>query len=161
MRWCDGLTDATAPRSVNRWLSMRVIAQTRAYDVANPIDVRRDWAAVSIKLTECAARFAGYGSWNEAIDICNMRAFMIRNLSPVPVSEVDALIAFALARLTLRPSAAKALADRWQTLPVDRILLLRRHKNLIAPLVHLADQLPDTADADIARSWINIHRHLP
>ena len=162
--WMSTLSEDNGPRSVNWWLRTRWIAQLHAYDRTLTAEVRREWADVALSLTDHAERFAGYDRWSATADACNLRSLLIGEIGSVPGDatwDQAALVRSVLAAVTLMPAQAGELAARWQTLPIEQIRLLRRHKNLLAPLAPLVDQLPAGPDADRARAWLAVLPNLP
>jgi hypothetical protein len=163
-QWMSTLSEDNAPRSVNWWLRMRWIAQRHVYDRTLSAEARREWAEVALSLTDHAERFAGYDRWSAAADRFNLRSLLIQELGSVPGDEKweqAALVRSVLAAVTLTPDQAGELAERWQTLPVEQIQLLRRHKNLLAPLAPFVDQLPAGPDAERVRTWLLVLPNLP
>ncbi|GII25361.1 hypothetical protein Pme01_49580 [Planosporangium mesophilum] len=163
-RWITTVIEGSAPRSVNWWLSVRWIAQLHVYDRTLPAEDRREWAEAALSLTKCAERFTGYDRWTAVADAFKLRSLLVRELGPVPGDgtwDVAALLRDVLAVVTLAPDQARELAERWQTLPVEQIQLLRRHKNLLTPLVPLADRLPAGSDAERVRAWLAVRPDLP
>ncbi|MDZ5447885.1 hypothetical protein U2F26_35205 [Micromonospora sp. 4G57] len=163
-QWMSTLSEDDAPRSVNWWLKTRWIAQLHVYDRALTAEARREWAEVALSLTDRAERFAGYDRWSAAADSFNLRSRLIQELGSVPGDEnwdQAALVRSVLGAVTLMPAQANELAESWQTLPIEHILLLRRHKNLVAPLAPLVDQLPARPDAERVRTWLAILPNLP
>ncbi|MEH0939174.1 hypothetical protein [Micromonospora psammae] len=119
---------------------------------------------MALSLTDHAERFAGYDRWSAAADAFTLRSLLIGELGSVPGDgtwDRAALIRSVLAAVTLMPSQAGEFADRWQTLPIEQIQLLRRHKNLLAPLAPLVDQLPAGPDAERVRAWLAVLPKLP
>lgn len=162
--WMSTLSEDNAPRSVNWWLGTRWIAQLHVYDRTLTAEARREWAEVALSLTDRAERYAGYDRWSASADGFNLRSLVIRDLGSVPGDENwdrAALVRSILAAMTLTPARAAQLAVRWQSLPVEQIRLLRRHKNLLAPLVPLVDQLPAGPDAERVHAWLLVLPHLP
>jgi len=163
-QWMSTLSEDTAPRSVNWWLRTRWIAQRHVYDRTLSAEARREWAEVALSLTDHAERFAGYDRWSAAADGFNLRSLLIQELGSVPGDEKwepAALVRSVLATVTLTPDQAGELAERWQTLPVEQVQLLRRHKNLLTPLAPLVDQLPAGPDAERVRTWMLVLSNLP
>ncbi|WP_412742819.1 hypothetical protein [Krasilnikovia sp. MM14-A1004] len=117
-----------------------------------------------LSLIGLAERFAGYDRWSAAADEFNLRSLLIRQLGSVPDDEnwdPGALGRDVLAALTLTPAQAAEMAQRWRTLPIEQIRLLRRHKILLTPLAQLADQLPAGPDAERIRTWLSVQPTLP
>jgi hypothetical protein len=162
--WITALTDASAPTEINWWLGVRIMPQSRVYDRTLPPDIRREWAMVFLLLVEGSERFAGLDRWAAATDAASMRALLINELGPLPGDETwdsAALVRSVLVTTTLHPQTANELARRWRALPREDILLLRRHKNLLATLAMVFDQVPDGSDRDIARAWLAVRPSLP
>jgi hypothetical protein len=163
-QWISTLHEDNAPQSVNWWLRTRWIAQLHAYDRTLAAEARREWAEVALSLTDRAERFAGYDRWSAAADAFNLRSLLIQELGLVTGDEKwepAALVRSVLAAVTLMPGQATELAERWQTLPAEQIQLLRRHKNLLAPIAPLVDQLPAGPDAERLRTWLAVLPNLP
>ncbi|MFU8850098.1 hypothetical protein ACNAW0_03775 [Micromonospora sp. SL1-18] len=163
-KWMSTLSEDNAPGSINWWLRTRWIAQLHVCDRTLTAEARREWAEVALSLTDRAERFAGYDRWSAAADGFNLRTVLIQELGSVPGDqnwERAALVRSVLAAVTLTPDQAGELAERWQALPVDQILLLRRHKNLLASLAPLVDQLPAGPDAERVRTWLLVLPNLP
>ncbi|GAB1641437.1 hypothetical protein KRMM14A1259_18600 [Krasilnikovia sp. MM14-A1259] len=163
-QWMSTLDQDNAPRSINWWLRARVMPQHRAYDENLTPEVRRNWGAVVLSLTECAERFAGYDRWEVAADDFNLRGLLIRKLGSVPDDEnweLGALVRSVLAIVTLTPGQASEMAEHWRTLPTDQIHLLRRHKIVLTPLALLADQVLAGPEAEDVRAWLSIRPSLP
>ncbi|MFG1818797.1 hypothetical protein ACGFIF_33885 [Kribbella sp. NPDC049174] len=162
--WITTLTEASAPTEINWWLRVRIMPQSRVYNRTLPADVRREWAMVFLLLVEGSERFADLDRWEAATDAANMRALLINELGPLPGDETwdpAALVRSVLATTTLHPQAASEMARRWRALPREETLLLRRHKNLLAPLTMVIDQAPAGSDRDIARAWLAVRASLP
>lgn len=163
-QWMSTLSEDSAPRSVNWWLRTRWIAQLHVYDRTLTAEARREWAEVALSLTDRAERFADYDRWSGATDAFNLRSLLIQELRSVPGDEnwdQAALVRSVLAAVTLMPAQANELAERWQTMPIEQIQLLRRHKNLLAPLAPLVDQLSAGPDAERVRTWLAVLPNLP
>lgn len=162
--WITTLTEASAPAETNWWLRVRIMPQSRAYNRRLAADVRREWAMVFLLLVEGSERFAGLDRWEAATDAASMRALLINELGPLPGDETwdpAALVRSVLATTTLHPQAASELARRWRALPREEMLLLRRHKNLLAPLTMVIDRVPAGSDRDVARAWLAVRASLP
>ena len=163
-QWMSTLSEDNAPRSVNWWLGRRWIAQFHAYDRTLTAEARREWAEVALSLTDRTVRLAGYDRWSAATDGLNLRSSMIQELGAVPGDEKwepDALVRSFLAAVTLTPAQAGELAERWQTLPIEQIRLLRRHKHVLVPVAPIVDQLSPGPDADLVRTWLSVLPNLP
>jgi hypothetical protein len=163
-QWIATLTEETAPRSINWWLGARWVAQHHVYDRTLTAEARRGWADVALLLTQNAERFAGYERWSAATDEVNVRSLLIHELGPVPGDDKwdpAVLARDVLAIVTLAPQEAHELAAQWRALPREQVLLLRRHKNLLAPLVSVVDQLPAGPDAEHVQRWLEVRPNLP
>jgi hypothetical protein len=163
-RWCASLEGGVAPTSVNWWLGLRWRAQHLLYDPSLPAGVRLEWAATVLEVTRCMERFAGYDHWSAVIDEVHLRCYVISRLGANPhveASDLAALVRVAASAIDLTPDLARELSSRWRDLPREQILMLRRHKNLLAPLALVADQLPDGPEADRIRALLPVEPDLP
>ena len=153
-----------APASVNWWLRLRWVAQSRLYDRSLDTSERLEWAAAALDLTHCAERFAGYSHWDAVLDEVNLRCFVVSRLGARPQDEpadLACLVQVAAAAIELTPDQALDLSSRWRELPLDQIVMLRRHKNLLAPLTLVADQLPAGRETDRIRALLALRPALP
>jgi hypothetical protein len=162
--WIDQLDEDSAPRDVNEWLGIRTAPRSRVHDSSLAPTVRRAWGEVFLSLVGCAERCAAYGPWDAAIDRANVRAFVIRELGPNGDDHwhPPAALRSILAALALDPERADALAQQWRELPRARILLLRRHKQLVGPpMATVLDHVPEGIYAELARRWLAVRPRLP
>ncbi|MEU9335673.1 hypothetical protein AB0D49_21215 [Streptomyces sp. NPDC048290] len=56
---------------------------------------------------------------------------------------------------------ARELSVRWQDRSIEQIGLLRRAKNITAPLERLRHHLPPGPLHDLALEWLAVRRHMP
>ncbi|MBE1602543.1 hypothetical protein [Streptomyces stelliscabiei] len=113
--------------------SVRVVAQGHAYDADAPRAARRQWAELSLRANQ---RLPGDSPWDRARKTHHdfmLRMWVIDQLGPDHEHQdwnPETLPADTIAALAFTPVEARALADHWRDLPVERIGELRRHKNL-------------------------------
>ncbi len=163
-QWIASLEHREPPRSVNWWLGVRQCLQPRAYDSELSAEERREWGELVLLLTAYSERFAGEDPWQAAIDRFHMRGLLIRELGSVagdPAWDLAVLVRDVLATTTLTIGQARELAEHWSDLPIEQIRVLRRHKNLFAPLVPLAERLPDGDEAEQVIAWLALRPALP
>jgi hypothetical protein len=167
-RLCEWITTVErdpAPDDAYWWWRVRRIAQSRAYDHKLSADERREWANAMLATSEREQHFGRVKPWDGALDRFSMRTHIIVNLGPVPGDETWDPMALAqdvIGTLTLPPERARELTEHWQTLPVEQMLLLRQHKNMLRSLVpELVEMLPDGDLATRVHEWLAIRPNLP
>ncbi|MEV6398874.1 hypothetical protein AB0M39_29510 [Streptomyces sp. NPDC051907] len=143
--------------------AVRCVAQTRAGCSDQPREVRLEWAKLALQAS-WSRHVEGPWARARAAQHCFMlRTRMIDELGPDddPDWSPQRLAADTVAELTLSPAAARALAEHWRDLPIERIGELRRHKNMTAHLDTLLDHLRPGPTRDHLHLWRETRRHLP
>lgn len=144
--------------------TIRVLAQSHAYEPSDDQYTRRRWAKLSLYANE---RFHSEGPWDRARMLSHnfmLRTWMIEHLGPDDGDadwDPDALAADTLAVLTLEPYQASAVAAGWPALPIEQIGELRRNKNLTAHLDLLIGHLPAGPVKEQLIAWREVREHLP
>lgn len=162
--WAEGLDGSRAPRDVDWWAYLYVTSQGNAYDTALADEARREWAEVYLLVVDCMERFTARDRWTLASERFTMRAYLIQHLGQVDGSatwNADALAHDVLAMLTLSPTQAREQAAQWRSQPIDQLRTLGHHKNVLAPLMLVADLLGTTAEAGPVREWLALRPDLP
>jgi len=93
-----------------------------------------------------------------------LRTWIIERVGPDdadPDWNPEALAADTLAALTLDPGQADAASTSWQTLPIEQIRELRRHKNLTRHLDRLIGYLPPGPGRAQLSAWCEVRGRLP
>ncbi|MER7759675.1 hypothetical protein [Streptomyces sp. NPDC097619] len=142
----------------------RVVAQGHAYDSADPQEVRRQWAKLSLLANRLMHTDDDGHLERVAQQDFMFRMWVIDRLGPDdtnPDWSLDALAADTLGALTITPAQAASLAGRWRDLAIEQIRLLRRHKNLTAHLETLLGHLTPGRNRDQLSAWTSARRMLP
>ena len=142
------------------WTHLRAAAVNRAQDGNLDAAQRVEWSKVAGEAGRRSADLAGSPEDGQY----PLRALLISQLGPDPGDpwlDPAALAAEVLAVLTLTPAEARAQADDGYRAPVERIRVLRVHKNLLGPLAVIAPLLADTDDAALVAEWLSVRPLLP
>ncbi|MFD0267835.1 hypothetical protein ACFVGY_14800 [Streptomyces sp. NPDC127106] len=144
--------------------AVRVVAQSHAYRADEPREARQQWAKLSLQANH---RLHGEGPWDRARGAQQnfmLRMWMIDQFGPDDEDHdwsPEALAADTVGALALAPAEARALADHWRDLEVERIGVLRRHKSLTAHLDRLVGHLQPSPVRDQLLAWTATRQHLP
>ncbi|MFE5852655.1 hypothetical protein ACFQ61_05470 [Streptomyces sp. NPDC056500] len=143
---------------------IREVALSHAENTRLPAESRKQWAKLSLQVN---ARMHGDGPWDQARmtrQSCGLRTMIIEELGPDP-NDSDwnpaAVASDIMSAMALTPLQARELSVRWQDRPIAQIGLLRRIKNVTAPLERLQHHLPPGPLHDLALEWLNVRNHLP
>ncbi|MFF2641766.1 hypothetical protein ACFVUB_18175 [Streptomyces niveus] len=143
---------------------IREIALSRAKDARLPAESRKQWAKLSLHVN---TRMHGDSPWDRARMAANngrLRTLVIEELGPDPNdSDWDpaAVVSDLVSAAALTPQQAFELSVRWQDRPIEQIGLLRRIKNVTAPLEQLQHHLRPGPLHDLALEWLSVRKHLP
>ncbi|MDX3031366.1 hypothetical protein QBB33_28465 [Streptomyces scabiei] len=144
--------------------AVRVVAQQHAYSAVGSPEACREWARLSLRANQ---RMSGDRSWDRARKAHQnfmLRMWVIERLGPDPGDRLwdpEALAADTVSALDLTPVAARALAEHWPDLAIERIGELRRHKNLTAHAGELVGRLRPGPVRDLLLTWSETRPHLP
>ncbi|MFC8823750.1 hypothetical protein ACFT9I_00115 [Streptomyces sp. NPDC057137] len=140
------------------------VALSRAQDGRLPAESRKQWAKLSLRIN---TRMHGDGPWDRARMTAHngrLRTMVIEELGPDP-DDADwdpaAVVSDIVSAATLTPPQARDLSVRWQERPIEQIGLLRRAKNVTAPLERLQHHLRPGPLHDLALEWLSVRKHLP
>ncbi|MER6387681.1 hypothetical protein ACFXEL_02665 [Streptomyces sp. NPDC059382] len=139
--------------------TLRAIAVARMHDRALPDAARMRWGRVALAAILRAGR---PDDLTRGAETAAVRGYLIREFGPDRGGDPAALCRDVLALIDLTPARAAAEARDWRDLPRERILHLRRIKNLVARAAlvrgHLAvdDPLAEAVDA-----WTAVRGLLP
>ncbi|MEH0508753.1 hypothetical protein [Streptomyces scabiei] len=144
--------------------AVRVVAQQHAYSAVGSPEACREWATLSLRANQ---RMSGDRSWDRARKAHQnfmLRMWVIERLGPDPGDRLwdpEALAADTVSALDLTPVAARALAEHWPDLAIEKIGELRRHKNLTAHAGELVGRLRPGPVRDLLLTWSETRPHLP
>ncbi|MFM9588133.1 hypothetical protein ACKI1J_01345 [Streptomyces scabiei] len=144
--------------------AVRVVAQQHAYGAVGSPEACREWATLSLRANQL---MSGGHSWDRARKAHQnfmLRMWVIERLGPVPGDRLwdpEALAADTVSALELTPVAARALAEHWPDLAIEKIGELRRHRNLTAHAGELAGHLSPGPVRDLLLTWSETRPHLP
>jgi len=163
--WLSTVHEDPAQGNANWWRSVRWIPQSHAYRGTLTADERRDWARTMLAVSEHEQHFGWQQPWSAAHERFMMRAYVILNIGSPPGEEIREPAALArdvLETLTMAPDQAQELAERWRTVPIEQIRLLRDHKNMLSALPPgLVDLIPEGDLLSCVRRWLAIRPQLP
>ncbi|MCF3179626.1 hypothetical protein IPZ70_06650 [Streptomyces polychromogenes] len=127
-----------------------------------PDGTRLRWGRVALAAAHRCAAAEGASDLLRGIELASVRAYLLREFGPGPGGDPAALGREALALIDLTPAEAAARARDWRALPRERILHLRRIKNLLrwagAARPYLA---PGDPLAQALETWSRVVRQLP
>ncbi|MEU0991040.1 hypothetical protein [Streptomyces sp. NPDC005953] len=143
---------------------IREVALSRAQNRRLAAGLRKQWAKLSLQVN---ARMHGDGPWDQARmtrQSCGLRTMIIEELGPDPDDpdwDPAAVASDIVSAIPLTSLQAHELSVRWHERPVEQIGLLRRIKNVTAPLERLQHHLPPGPLHDLALEWLAVRNHLP
>ncbi|MEV7546458.1 hypothetical protein [Streptomyces sp. NPDC089915] len=150
------LADEPPPRT------LRSLAVGGMQDERLPDGVRLRWGRVALAAAYRCAAAEGAPDLVRGIELASVRAYLLREFGPGPGGDPAALGREALALIDLTPAEAAARARDWRALPRERILHLRRIRNLLRwagaarPYLTPGDPL-----AEALETWARVGRRLP
>ncbi|MGW7103077.1 hypothetical protein [Streptomyces sp. NPDC054838] len=138
---------------------LRALAVARMHDEGLPDAVRLRWGRVALA---AVARGDYPDETARGVERAAVRGYLVERFGPGPGGDPAELCREALALIDLTPAQAAAEAEVWRDLPRDRILALRRIKNLLPWMTlarpHLAAGDPLRAAVD---AWTALAPRLP
>ncbi|MFJ2789046.1 MULTISPECIES: hypothetical protein [unclassified Streptomyces] len=143
---------------------IRSVALSRAEDRRLPAGLRKQWAKLSLQVN---SRMHGDGPWGQARMAANsfgLRTLMIEELGPDPDDsdwDAAAVVSDVVSAVILTPTQAHEMSIRWQDQPIELISLLRRVKNVTAPLERLQHHLRPGPLHDLVLEWLSVRKRLP
>ncbi|CAM5472179.1 hypothetical protein [Streptomyces narbonensis] len=157
------LTPAPEAWSQAHWRQLRVLAVGRMQSSALAHETRLRWGRLALSAISGMAR--SQTPQQTTADAARVRAYLILEFG---VSESDAtrnltaLCSEILRNLEVSLEVAERLAEDWRSAPGDRILRLRRIKNMLTPLLPLQAVLKKGGPAfQEARDWMRLIPDLP
>lgn len=150
------LADEPPPRT------LRSLAVGGMQDERLPDGVRLRWGRVALAAAYRCAAAEGAPDLVRGIELASVRAYLLREFGPGPGGDPAALGREALALIDLTPAEAESRARDWRALPRERILHLRRIRNLLRwagaarPYLTPGDPL-----AEALETWSRVGRRLP
>lgn len=149
------LRDEPAPRS------LRCLAVGGMQDERAPQEVRLRWGRVALTATlRCAAAEGrpAVAWWDE---LAFVRGYLLRQFGPGCGDDPAALCREVLELFDLTPAEAAVEAAAWRDLPPDRILHLRRLKNLATRMAEVRPLLAPGPVAEAVDAWSGLRSRLP
>ncbi|MFI6419406.1 hypothetical protein ACIBG6_18690 [Streptomyces sp. NPDC050842] len=157
------LTPAVAAWPLEHWVQLRVLAVGRMQSSALSRETRLRWGHLALSAISGMAR--NQTPQETMANSARARAYMILEFG---VSDCDAardlpaLCSEILRNLGVSLEAAERLAEDWRSTPRERMLRLRRIKNMLTPLLPLHALLKEGDPVfQEARAWMKLIPHLP
>ncbi|MCX4526919.1 MULTISPECIES: hypothetical protein [unclassified Streptomyces] len=146
--------------------TLRSLAVGRMQDDGLPDGVRLRWGRVALAAARRAAEWRGADPLVRGAELAAVRGYLIERFGPGPApdggGDPAALCRDLLALIDLTPQEAAAAARTWRDLPRERILHLRRVKNLLPWMARVRPHLADTDPlARAVDAWTAIRPQLP
>lgn len=155
---------ATLPHGDGTLETIRVLAQSRAYQLDEDRHARLRWAKLSLHANERGHNDSPADRARMLSNNFMLRTWIIGHLGPDSTDtdwNPEALADETLAALTMEPGQAVTIAASWRELPIEQIRELRHHKTLTLHLGHLIGYLPPGPVTDQLMAWNEARGHLP
>ncbi|MEU3748544.1 MULTISPECIES: hypothetical protein [Streptomyces] len=157
------LTPAVEDWPLELWVQLRVLAVGRMQSPALTRETRLRWGHLALSAIAGMAR--SQTPQQTMAESARARARMILEFG---VSDSDAardlpaLCSEILGNLGVSLEAAEQQAEDWRSAPRDRMLRLRRIKNMLTPLLPLHALLKETTPVfQETQAWLKLIPHLP
>ncbi|MDV5146881.1 hypothetical protein R1T08_22485 [Streptomyces sp. SBC-4] len=157
------LTPAVEAWPLEHWVQLRVLAVGRMQSSARSRETRLRWGRLVLSAISGMARHQT--PQQSMAESARARVYMILEFG---VSDSDAardlpaLCSEILRNLGVSLEAAERLAEDWRSAPRERMLRLRRIKNMLTPLLPLHSLLKEGDPVfQETRAWLKLIPHLP